>query len=318
MFEGKVLQEAKLHHLDNFLPPKNFRSFFFTTKDKTKLRVAIWNENSKKGTIVLQSGRGEFIEKYYEIIENLINLGFCVAMFDWRGQGLSDRLTSNRYVGYVNTFEDYENDLLEILDKVYRGLPKPWIGMGHSMGGCLMALTCSNNPGLFNKLILCAPMLSLRIPNGLKRLVLLIGSLSPNYLKTKSLPNPTGKGKEGWEQADFEDNVVTSDKNRYERSTALIYKHKELAIGPVSIAWSYEAIRITNNMSKKEFPNTIDIPVLLLNATKDKLVNPSINKEICQKMKNSTILDIASEHEILMEKDAFRDQALKAIEQFIN
>ena len=130
--------------MDNFLPPKNFRSFFFTTKDKTKLRVAIWNEESKKGTIVLQSGRGEFIEKYYEIVEDLINLGFCVAMFDWRGQGLSDRLTSNHYVGYVNTFADYENDLLEILGKVYRGLPKPWIGMGHSMGGCIVLSSLIN------------------------------------------------------------------------------------------------------------------------------------------------------------------------------
>ncbi len=71
-------------------------------------------------------------------------------------------------------------------------------------------------------------------------------------------------------------------------------------------------------MRKKDFPNTIDIPVLLLNATKDKLVNPAINKEICQKMTNSTVVDIDSEHEILMEKDTYLNQALKAIEQFIN
>ena len=109
--------------------------------------------------------------------------------------------------------------------------------------------------------------------------------MKARFLQTtsKALPNPTGKGNEGWEQANFEDNVVTTDKNRYERATSLIYKNKELAIGPVSIAWSYEAIRITNNMRKKDFPNTIDIPVLLLNATKDKLVNPAINKEIYRK-----------------------------------
>ena len=35
-------------------------------------------------------------------------------------------------------------------------------------------------------------------------------------------------------------------------------------------------------------------------------------------MTNSTVVDIDSEHEILMEKDTFRNQALKAIEQFIN
>ena len=80
---------------------------------------------------MLQSGRGEFIEKYYEVVEDLIKLDFCVAMFDWRGQGLSDRLTLNHYVGYVKSFEDYENDLLEILDKVYDGNKQKIFNINH-------------------------------------------------------------------------------------------------------------------------------------------------------------------------------------------
>ena len=71
-------------------------AFFIKPVDGVNLRIAIWNETSSKGTILLQSGRTEFIEKYYEVIQEFINRGFCVALMDWRGQGLSDRV-AKRY-----------------------------------------------------------------------------------------------------------------------------------------------------------------------------------------------------------------------------
>jgi len=318
MIEDKGLQEAKLEHLEGFKQPENGNSFYYLTKDNTRLRVCIWNSESEKGTIVLQSGRGEFIEKYFEVVSDFINQGYCVAMFDWRGQGLSDRLTDNYYLGYVHDFKDYENDLLEICNEIYKDLPRPWIGMGHSMGGCLIALSCSNNPTLFDKVILCAPMLSLKVPKTLKNLALLIGNLSFIGFRKKAFPSIGSGQTEGWEQVDFKDNVVTSDKERYLRSTSLIYKNKKLAIGPVSIAWLHEAIRNTDLMKKNNWAKKITAPLLLLNATKDKLVDPEVNKEICLEMNNSVIVDIESEHEILMEKDSIREKAFKEIKKFID
>ena len=69
-------------------------SYFFMAHGKEKLRVAFWNLDSKKGTIILQSGRTEFIEKYYEVVAEFIERGYAVAMMDWRGQGLSSRAVS--------------------------------------------------------------------------------------------------------------------------------------------------------------------------------------------------------------------------------
>jgi len=58
-------------------------------------------------------------------------------------------------------------------------------------------------------------------------------------------------------------------------------------------------------------------PVLLLNATKDKLVNPNENLIICSQLDKVVIANIESEHEILMETDFIRQQAWEAIDKFI-
>jgi alpha-beta hydrolase superfamily lysophospholipase len=54
-----------------------------------------------------------------------------------------------------------------------------------------------------------------------------------------------------------------------------------------------------------------------LNANKDKLVNPTENKKICDQSDTVTIEDIDSEHEILMETDLIREQAWNAIDEFL-
>src|SRR5689334_11979155 len=57
------------------------------------LRYALWSaRGTSRGTILLLTGRGEFLEKYAtEVVGELLDRGFAVAAIDWRGQGLSDR-----------------------------------------------------------------------------------------------------------------------------------------------------------------------------------------------------------------------------------
>jgi hypothetical protein len=59
------------------------------TRDGIGIRYALFPATGRplKGTIVLLTGRNEFIEKYFETIGNLTANGFAVAAMDWRGQG---------------------------------------------------------------------------------------------------------------------------------------------------------------------------------------------------------------------------------------
>ena len=76
-------------------------------------------ESEKKGTIILQSGRTEFIEKYYEVVSEFIERGYAVAMMDWRGQGLSSRIAKNTKIGHVDRFETYDNDFIKVMNELF-------------------------------------------------------------------------------------------------------------------------------------------------------------------------------------------------------
>ena len=310
--------KAPLIDIDSFNCPSGGKSFFHKTLDGVNLRIAIWNETSSKGTILLQSGRTEFIEKYYEVIQEFVNRGFCVALMDWRGQGLSERVAKDIRIGHVDDFSDYDSDFEEVIRKIYQdSCPKPWIAVGHSMGGCLVASSAAKNTDLFDAIILCAPMLTLQMPNLIKKLIHVLGFMTKIGLKEKVLARPEWHEDEGWRENPFTENQVTSDPIRYERTMMLIREHQELAIGGLTVGWVYGALKRTREMISPGWIKKIEQPLLLLNATKDKLVNPNENKKICSQSNTVTIEDIDGEHEILMETDLIREQAWNAIDKFL-
>src|SRR5271166_4320073 len=94
--------------LDN--PPPPFRiEETIRAADGVRLRTARWAPvSTPRGTIAVLGGRGEFIEKYFEVAGELLSRDFAVAMMDWRGQGGSDRPLRNSRKGHVDDFSYFE------------------------------------------------------------------------------------------------------------------------------------------------------------------------------------------------------------------
>jgi len=313
------LQEAPLTEIKNFTAPKGGKAFFFTTSDQVRIRVAIWNSESTVGTIILQSGRTEFIEKYFEVIQEFIDRGFCIAMFDWRGQGLSDRLIDNPYLGHIEDFSLYDKEFEEILDSVYLpSCPRPWVGMGHSMGGCLIASKAEAGPKIFNLIILCAPMLSLKLPKPVEVLGLMVGVMSKLGFRSSAFPQPEWRKRKGWHEIPFEENVVTSDEFRFKRGGDLVRANENLALGGITVAWAHESIKRVRRFNKSDWGKDIDCPTLLLSATQDKLVDPKRNELICKAIPHITIAQIEGNHELLMERDSIRSITWNHIDKFLD
>ena len=310
-------EKAPLIELEDFQCPEGAKSFFIRGFDNKKLRVALWNMNSDKGTIILQSGRTEFIEKYYEVIEGFISRGYCVAAMDWRGQGLSERTSKNIRLGHIDDFEEYDKDLIKTLGLYEALCPKPWIGFGHSMGGCLMASNFVNQEKNFKALILCAPMLSIRSRFALRIIVSVLGSISSIGFKDFAINKPNWNEERGWLEEEFRDNFLTSDQYRFDRVYRLICKEPALGVKGLSLGWIYEAVKRTNKFKEKKWGANVESPILLLNATQDRLVSPSENVQILNRFKNSNIENIDSRHEIFMESDSIRNQAWTKVDEFL-
>src|SRR5271156_6651492 len=94
---------------------ETFEPIYFEAADGVGLRGARFAADpgvARRGVCVLLNGGAEFIEKYFEVIDELRMRGFDVATMDWRGQGGSSRLLSDdSRKGYVMDFLQYDADL---------------------------------------------------------------------------------------------------------------------------------------------------------------------------------------------------------------
>ena len=84
-----------------------------------------------RGVCVLLNGQTEFIEKYFEVIDELRGRGFAVATMDWRGQGGSARMTEDSRKSFVGDFGEYDEDL----DTLMNWIVTPMLAAGRKAGG---------------------------------------------------------------------------------------------------------------------------------------------------------------------------------------
>ena len=75
MLDYRKYKKADYFELTDFKNPQNGSFFYFPSFDGLKLRVGLWDQKTRnkkaRGTILLQQGHNEFIEKYFEVIQEL-------------------------------------------------------------------------------------------------------------------------------------------------------------------------------------------------------------------------------------------------------
>src|SRR5579862_3570268 len=69
-----------------------------------------------QGVCVLLNGQTEFIEKYFEVIDELRGRGFSVATMDWHNQGASPRPLPDPLKVHVKDFAEYDDVVATLLD----------------------------------------------------------------------------------------------------------------------------------------------------------------------------------------------------------
>lgn len=298
-------EPAPLLAVDAAPVPAGAAAEWFVGAGGARLRAALFPPSgAARGSVILSGGRTEPIEKYFETAAELTARGFVVLAHDWRGQGLSQRLLDEPLKGHAAGYDDSLADYAALIAAFEARLPKPWIAVGHSMGGCLTALALAKGERRMAAAALSAPMFAIFTaplpPPVAKNLAGLmsaagLGGLLVPGADLKAPPSP------------FEANVLTHDARRYARNLAQTAAHPDLALGPPTWGWLDFAFAAIGELSGGAGVPKVDIPVTVLAAGEDRLVDNRGLRRVTARFPKGRCVEIPGAfHEILQETDDIR------------
>jgi len=296
-----LAESAPLCGTDAAPVPPGAAAEWFSGAGGARLRAALFPaEGTPRGSVVLSGGRTEPIEKYFEVARELTSRGFVVLAHDWRGQGLSHRLLPDRLKGHAANSDEFVADYAALLATFEARLPRPWLAVGHSMGGCLTALVLARGERRFAGAVLSAPMLGLHtapIPAPMARL--LAGTLSALGRAAASTP---GGGSES-----FETNLVTHDPRRYARNVGQTAACPDLALGPPTWGWLAFAFAAINELQKGPGVPKVETPVTIVAAGADRIVDTAGARLVASRLPHGRYVEAhGAYHEVLQETDEIR------------
>ncbi len=298
-------------------PPPGGRAETLRTADGVRLRLGLWAEGAR-GLVLLAPGRTEFVEKHYETVERLQARGFAVAVIDWRGQGLSDRLLPDRRRGHVDRFSAFQADLDAARARLAPDFAdRPWILMGHSMGGCVSARALMRQDAretagapAFRAALLSAPMLRLYGPRAFYRAARLASELICAFGRGGRYV--VGGGAQTLGELGFEDNVLTRDPERFERFREISAAHDPLVIASATWGWLRAALREMPRLKPSATPTFVGI------GLEDKVVAVEAARDYAAARPANRFLGLAgARHEPLMEVDETQDLFWSGVDAFL-
>ena len=288
--------------------------------DGTRLRVARFTADparAPRGLCVLLNGQTEFIEKYFEVIDELRGRGFGVAAMDWRGQGGSGRLVASRPLAvHIEDFAQYDADLSAFMDRFVAPLlgngQRP-IAVAHSMGGHILLNYLNRNPERFAATAFSAPMVKFSTrqqPQWLVHMVtavMMLAGRSRDFVWGIAVRDPL--------TMTFERQIVTSDPARFQRAKDFLMRHPDLRSAGPTWGWVAAAYKASARFVGPGFAEKISTPALNKAAGRDRVVISKAAKNFTQRMPASIYHRIeGAEHEILMERDVFREEFWQAFD----
>lgn len=272
---------------------------------------------STKGSILFLPGRGDFYEKYLEVLSHWHSEGWQVCASDWRGQGGSGRLGRDAVTGHIDDFSTWVEDLGTLWRQWKTQAPAPHVLVGHSMGGHLALRTVAEKQADPAALILSAPMLGLAGGNL---------PVSIMHFAVKAMKSLDDSRRPAWkwsevpgEVSDQREHLLTHDRDRYEDELFWRKARPEVVMGPGSWGWLERAYASIRLLAQQGVLEAVTVPTLILATDQDRLVSWKAIVRAAARLADCELVHFGAEarHEILRESDPARLRALAACTAFL-
>ena len=299
---------------ERFLEPPGWRSHKFFSHGMNITFGSVFPQDSiPDAVVVCLPGLSEFKEKYYEVARTCLDLNLAFWVLDWPGQGRSERYLENPHMRHGDDFEIE----VERLHNFILGYIKhssvhpdkgriPLVMLGHSMGANIGLRHLAKYPGTFECAAFTTPLCGIQ---KLKRIPFSNTLLKLLY-KTKSKSYVAGGG--DWDEnsrLNDDDIIFSNDDIRNKVHTAWEKADPDLAVGSPTYGWLYNAKQSCDFIKRSSFLKSITTPCLITIAGKEMIVDNDSIRFVADKIKDAELLELPEAgHEVLMERDVFRDQ----------
>lgn len=311
---GELLTVKGQRRLDNFW--QSGTSGWFEGVAHCRLHYRYWLTPEATAALVIVPGRIEATHKYTEVCADAHAAGYQVFVLDHRGQGCSDRLTSDAQIGLVLDFNHYILDLSQWFNEIRQLTQLPLIALAHSMGGAILAGYLQSQAKVQpTAAIFCSPMWGLpTAPLGpslakwlASRISVLNQQLSSSFWY--------GPGQRPYQEKPFLDNDLTTCPERYQWFRQLYQLYPQYQIGGASWSWLACALAACQQLFLGKTPQ---LPMLLLQAEHERVVDNAAQNRLWQQWQLGEPVVIAkAEHELLCGEDWQRQLLYTAINQFL-
>lgn len=306
--------------IDRRAIPAAAKESVWPTADGHRLRRIDWPGAGERprGSILFLPGRGDCYEKYLESLEEWHREGWRVTASDWRGQAGSGRMGKDPFTGHIDDFSTWTDDLAHIWNTWIAEVPGPHILAGHSMGGHLIMRALVDKKLRPDAVFLSAPMLGMSGPplplpmlHGVAAMMTKIGEPTRQAWKWSEKPGELPKDRV---------NLLTHDPERYADEQWWRDHRPELVMGPASWGWVERAYASCRRLEEAGAMEAVDVPVLIVSTSGDKLVSHPANVRAAQRLPNGRLVLFGEEahHEILREVDQVRGRMMREIADFLD
>jgi acylglycerol lipase len=271
----------------------DYCEYLFKTADNSNLYGQSWRSTHSLGVVVIVHGYAEHSGRYQWAALQLVNRGFAVYTFDLRGHGKS---SGARY--FVRSYDDYLTDLATFIQQVKLKEPnKPLFLFGHSFGGTIATLFAIRYQPLLTGLVLSSAFFGTNrhISTLQLRLIMLVGHLLPKF--------PT----------------LFLDSQTLSRDLDVVEIYEaDLLVGRGRMPARTLAQMLKATAEIQDRTNEIELPLLVLHGTEDRLVSMEGSKHfylnVGSKDKSIELYD-GCYHELLNEPE--KVQILSGIEVWL-
>lgn len=291
----------------------------FRGKNNLAIHYRTFIRQSANNCLVILPGRTEPLEKYAEVIYDLLqtkggsNLNFY--LMDHRGQGASDRMKSPADMGYVDSFENYVSDVEAFVtfQKLDQNCDQKFL-LAHSLGAGIATSLVLKNPEMFDRVALTSPMLKIMTkPYAYK--------VARAIVEASILAGREAKfavGQKGYDPGlKFEENTFTTSPERFNMSMSIFEIYPKAKLGGVANRWISQVMKGTNPIRSRY--HELHVPLRVFIAGMEAYSEPSEMVKLCAEAANCKKIFLeTSKHEVMMDKDVNRDIVINELSNFFN